>query len=348
MLQPTPDSPEAVPRLCEFLRSRHQQIVEAWLERVRSVSPARDLPAPMLIDHLPAILNRVASIMACDGGDPRAGLEEMPEAHAIDRLDRGFDLDDVVREYALLRSCILELWGREWGDLIRITELQQLDAAIDESISQSTVEYADARERLLRAVDQIADAAVGSSDVLTFLHQLLRVTVKTATAVDTGAVLLREGELLRVRAATGLEAEVELGFSVRIGEGFAGTIAAERRPLALSSASTDPLVRNPVLRQRGIKALYGVPLIHDGEVIGVAHMGSTTAREFSDEDKLLFRTMANRAIAVIVQAQLVEREREAHRALQVAHARLVESAENERRARDQTEETTALLDTLLA
>jgi hypothetical protein len=158
----------------------------------------------------------------------------------------------------------------------------------------------------------------------------------------------QEGDVLRVRAAMGLEREVELGFTLSVGEGFAGTIAAESKPLALASASSDPLVKSPVLRQKGLKALYGVPLVHNGAVIGVAHMGSALAREFSDEDKLLFRTMANRATAVIVQADLVERERQAHKDLQEAHARLVQGVESERQARHETGEALARVDSLLS
>jgi PAS domain S-box-containing protein len=348
MLQATSGESESLRSLCEFLRSRHRQIMELWMGRVRAAGPAHDLPAPSLIDHLPAIISRVADMMECGSEASPDLLESLPEAHALDRLGRGFDLKDVVGEYALLRRCILELWARERGDSIQLSQLERLDAAVDHSVALSIAEYASARERLLRAVDRIADAATGSADVAVFLSQLLQVTIETATAVDTGAVLLREGEVLRVRAATGLEREVELGFTLRMGEGFAGRIAAEAKPIALTAASTDPTLKSAVLRQKGVKALFGVPLIHDGQVIGVAHIGSTTAREFSDEDKLLFRTMANRATAVIVQAGLVERERAAHRELQEAHARLVEIAQSERRARDDRERALALLDTLLA
>ncbi|HEX8823072.1 MAG TPA: PAS domain-containing sensor histidine kinase, partial [Archangium sp.] len=76
------------------------------------------------------------------------------------------------------------------------------------------------------------------------------------------------------------------------------------------------------------------PLLHAGEVIGVAHMGSRTAYEFSNEDKLLFRAMVSRATGLIIQAQLAARERTAR---EEAVQREAEQAE-----------TLALLDTLLA
>src|SRR5262249_22453975 len=58
------------------------------------------------------------------------------------------------------------------------------------------------------------------------------------------------------------------------------------------------------------------------EVIGVAHMGSKTAFEFPDEDQMLFRAMANRASAFIIEAQLRERERQAFLGAERARALL--------------------------
>src|SRR5215211_5808989 len=80
------------------------------------------------------------------------------------------------------------------------------------------------------------------------------------------------------------------GFSLKIGEGVAGRIAADAQPIVLRHAATDPIVKSQAIREKGVRALYGVPLSHAGSVIGVAYMGSRTAFDFSEEDKLLFRT----------------------------------------------------------
>jgi signal transduction histidine kinase len=134
-----------------------------------------------------------------------------------------------------------------------------------------------------------------------FLSRLLHVFQDEMPSVQTCVILLREGGRLRARAAIGLEEELYgEGFTIAIGEGFAGTIARTQKPLILHSASTDPLVSNPLIHQKGIKALYGVPLIHGIQgLVGVAHMGSLTANEFAAEDMELFRSMASRAALAI-------------------------------------------------
>jgi PAS domain S-box-containing protein len=96
-----------------------------------------------------------------------------------------------------------------------------------------------------------------------------------------------------------------------------------------------------------------VPLLHGEDVIGVAHMGSRTAFEFSREDKLLFRAMASRATVLLVQGRLVERERAAREALEEGRRRLrslvPRRGEAEGLAREARQaEALALLDALLA
>jgi signal transduction histidine kinase len=130
------------------------------------------------------------------------------------------------------------------------------------------------------------------------------VLVETTPSVDTGAILLRDGDDLVVRAAEGLD-HGRVGARVRIGEGLAGGIAAERRPGSLSTAHADAL-HDPVLGARPLRSVYGVPLTEDGQLVGVALIGSVTAPDFSDQDKRLFQTMASRAASGIVQRQLRE------------------------------------------
>ena len=173
---------------------------------------------------------------------------------------------------------------------------------IQRAVALSVQRYTQAKERTLQALDKISAAALESHDIDTLLQRLLGVFVEMTEAADTAAIMLREdGDCLRVRAAVGLEEEVRQGFSVRIGEGFSGTIAAEGRPSLIPNASEHPLIASDVVRARGVRGLYGVPLSEGGRVIGVAYMGSRTARDFSDQDKRVFTAMANRATAAIAQ-----------------------------------------------
>jgi signal transduction histidine kinase/DNA-binding response OmpR family regulator len=149
--------------------------------------------------------------------------------------------------------------------------------------------------RLLVAFERIAAAALETSDLGVFLKQLLQIFVGAADAADSACIFLRDGETLSVQACVGVDEEVDERFSVQMGEGFAGTIAATRLAAELADASSSELVKSRWLRSRGTRGLYGVPLMYEGEVLGVAHIGSRHAATFPDVEKRLFNAMVERA-----------------------------------------------------
>ena len=87
--------------------------------------------------------------------------------------------------------------------------------------------------------------------------------------------------MLVARAAKGLEEEVEAVVRVPLGRGFAGRVAAEGQPVHIPDVSTADIF-NPILREKGLRSLLGVPLIAEGEVTGVLHVGSLGDRHFTD------------------------------------------------------------------
>ncbi|MDB4985608.1 MAG: hypothetical protein JWN04_786, partial [Myxococcaceae bacterium] len=80
-----------------------------------------------------------------------------------------------------------------------------------------------------------------------------------------------------------------------IGQGFAGLIAATRQPMELSDAVDQRELLAEVITARDAKALFGVPLLSEGQVLGVAHVGSSGASAFPEQDKRLLVAIAERA-----------------------------------------------------
>ena len=128
--------------------------------------------------------------------------------------------------------------------------------------------------------------------------------------LDTAAFLLldeAERELVAT-AAKGIEEEVAEGVRIPVGRGFAGRIAAQRQAVVIEYVDHADIL-NPILRERGIKSLLGVPLLVEGDVIGVLHVGTLTPRVFSSEDAELLQLAADRAAMAISHAHVYERER---------------------------------------
>jgi signal transduction histidine kinase len=65
-------------------------------------------------------------------------------------------------------------------------------------------------------------------------------------------------------------------------------------------------VLNPILREKGIKSMLGVPLVVGGDTLGVIHVGTLVHRSFTSEDVELLKLVADRVAVAIERAQLHE------------------------------------------
>jgi signal transduction histidine kinase len=160
-----------------------------------------------------------------------------------------------------------------------------------------------ARHRL-EELQRVTDAALAHLELDVLLDELL-LRIRSILDCDTVAILLLDEETneLVARAAHGIEEEVEAGVRIPVGGGFAGRVAAERRPVILPDVD-HAHVLNPILREKGIKTLLGVPLIARDEVIGVLHVGTLVHHVFTEEDVQLLQLVAERAALAIERARL--------------------------------------------
>lgn len=166
-----------------------------------------------------------------------------------------------------------------------------------------------------RRIEQVTDttlAHLDTGDVLTEVLDRVRVLLET----DTAAVLLLDaaGDNLVATAARGLEEEVRQGVRVPVGQGFAGRIAAERRAVMIDEVDSSNVV-NPVLHEKQVRSLLGVPLVADGDVLGVLHVGTVRPRVFTSDDAELLQTAADH-LAVVTRSHLRGLDRAAASVLQ--------------------------------
>src|SRR5580700_114565 len=90
------------------------------------------------------------------------------------------------------------------------------------------------------------------------------VAMRNALEVDTVAILLANeaGDELVARVATGLREESTLHLGVHAGQGMAGWVLANRRPLIVADLSKITVV-TPALRESGLHSIVAVPLLSE-------------------------------------------------------------------------------------
>src|SRR5438876_737558 len=147
--------------------------------------------------------------------------------------------------------------------------------------------------KAIRQLEAVINTALAHLSLDHLLDELL-VRVRTLLGADTAAILLLEGDELVTRAVKGLGEERRI--RTRVGGGFAGRVAAEKRPIFVENVEdVDPAhVLHPVLVEEGIRSLLGVPILFEGQVIGVLHVGTRERRQFDRGDAQLLQVVADR------------------------------------------------------
>lgn len=171
------------------------------------------------------------------------------------------------------------------------------------------VRRAAARQDQLRREDAVRGllvltAAVSGELAMSELLTLLIERLRTLLDIDAARVLLltADGTALTGGSAYGLDADLRDQATVRVGEGFAGTIAATRAPLLVGDVA-----ESPVPRASGLRSLVGVPLLADGTLHGVLHFGSRRAHHFTADSIPLLERVADK-LATMLERQRLNRE----------------------------------------
>lgn len=129
----------------------------------------------------------------------------------------------------------------------------------------------------LAALTQVTANAI-STLKLDELLQVLLTRVLEVMRADTATILLVDGAELGVRASVGAVNLSDSTHVKHVGECFAGAVASRMKPVYVEDAAVDPLITDPLIRERGIRSMLGVPLKRNGTLVGVLHVDWLTVR----------------------------------------------------------------------
>ena len=176
-------------------------------------------------------------------------------------------------------------------------------------------EEAELAARRIGALQEVTEVAISSLSLDGLIRELLN-RIRKVLDGDTATILLlaEDGENLAVRASSGLEEEVKEHVTVPVGKGFAGRIAASRKPTIVEDVSQAE-IESPFLREK-VRSLIGAPLMVEDRVTGVLHVGTVKKRQFSGDDVRLLQLVADRAASAIERKRAEEAVRKLSRAVE--------------------------------
>ncbi len=136
-----------IDQLAGIILGERELILAQWRERARKLPSARNLDTPTLNDHMPAFIADLGEALKRHSGeeDIEAAVEDTPATHGVQRFEAGFDIEEIVAEYHLLRAVIHDRADNHRvpveGKLRRVLN-QVIDGAIGEAVKAFATQQA--------------------------------------------------------------------------------------------------------------------------------------------------------------------------------------------------------------
>jgi two-component system, NtrC family, sensor kinase len=205
-------------------------------------------------------------------------------------------------------------------------------------------------DRLTHELQEALEQQAATSQVLEAINRsgfdldkILQIVVSTAARlcrVGPAGIFLLEGDVYRFRAGQNLTEpylEHEKRAEIRAGLGtVVGRAAMERRSVQILDALEDAEYEDKeAARVEKLHSMLGVPLLRDGELIGVFALARNYVEPFSESQVKLVSTFANQAVIAIDSARLFEE-------VQARTRELAQSLDDLRAAQDRLIQTEKL------
>ena len=208
-----------------------------------------------------------------------------------------------VRPFTAQQIALLETFAAQAAIAIdnsqMFRELEQRNGDLLEALERQT-----ATAEVLRAI------ASAPADAQRVLDSITESAVRLCSASD-GAIWRIEGGGLVVVAAHGASVEHTLTWQLPIDrDSVAGRCVLDRQSVRIDdllSAEADAVPRSQDLRDRvGYRSIMCVPLLREGDPIGVFTLVRVEPKPFSEQEADLIRSFADQAVIAIENARLFQ------------------------------------------
>jgi signal transduction histidine kinase len=137
--------------LATLLAERKDDLLRAWRRRVVGAYAPGAVPAPEIVDSLPLFIDElVAWLREGEAGSEVRPRSRVARVHGEQRYRSGFDLRSVVREYGLIRECIIDLVEEAGRGGLSLDEDRILTRALATAVADAADQFSREHEVVLR------------------------------------------------------------------------------------------------------------------------------------------------------------------------------------------------------
>jgi GAF domain-containing protein/anti-sigma regulatory factor (Ser/Thr protein kinase) len=212
-----------------------------------------------------------------------------------------------VRPFTDRQIELLKTFADQAVIAIENTRLFEAEEARTKEVEAKSAELRESLEYQTATSEVLSVISRSPNDVKPVLDTIARIAQRLCEA-EHAFVLQREEEGYRLVAAN--DALPDWVSAIKAnpllpGRGtLTGRVALERRTVHVDDLRADPEYTLGPTLQHGVRSELGVPLMRDGEVIGVIIVGRTEVRPFTKRQIALVETFADQAVIAIENTRL--------------------------------------------
>jgi len=181
-------------------------------------------------------------------------------------------------------------------------------------------------EKEIKALSKISKAITSELYLEDILRLVVTVTAELMASTICSLMLLDEKtQALVVRATQSASEEYNRKPPLPMGEGIAGRVAQENRPVAVKDVLKEKEYKHKdIAKKEGLCSLLCVPMAVQGRVIGVINCYTVEPHDFTEMEVEVLMTIANQAAVAIrntelmVQSKVIQEELESRKRLERA------------------------------
>lgn len=161
-------------------------------------------------------------------------------------------------------------------------------------------------EEQIKALSRISKAITSELYLEDILRLIVTVTAQAMEANICSLMLLNENNELVIRATQSLSQEYNKKPPLKIGEGIAGKVVKEKKPIVVKDVSQERKYKyKDIAKKEGLCSLACVPLIVKGKAIGVINSYTPRPHDFTESELNVLTCIANQAVVVIENTELM-------------------------------------------
>lgn len=316
--------------LAELLEEQRDAITSRFVSEVQrqELSPKR-VERSLLVDHLPKFIDEVTAEirqhLAVRRSQDAVDVSPTARLHGEQRWSLGYDLEALIREYGVLRHCILEA-AKEAELSISIDEFDILAKCLSVGVAEAVTEYVAYRDGQVAAqrasLEFLAEAGQLLTSSLDYRSTLSRLTsLIVPRMADWCAVHLEGADKDAMPIAHADPAKLETlraiyrhyALPIDSPHGHPAVVRTGEPQLvpvvdpALVERTAEDEEHLALLRRLGTRSWITVPLRVQGHLFGaVTFAYSDSERHYDESDVVLAGELARLASVAIDNARLYE------------------------------------------